>query len=166
MYEEQEYRPMGTTKTVLLHAFYPDFDMGEDGPVNRSPIPNNPRFIWMLQDGPEIVDMFVTEPGETVEYGDISVTFTDYHRYTGLQVVHDPGVPLFFLGSGIMVLGLLFSFYLYPRRIWAVIMPGEQDEQDGQAKVIIGGKGLKDRKNFQLEMEKLVSQLKDQYNSD
>ncbi|HEY0635578.1 MAG TPA: cytochrome c biogenesis protein ResB [Gammaproteobacteria bacterium] len=39
-------------------------------------------------------------------------------QYTGLQVARDPGAPLIWIGSAIMVLGLFMMLYWHEYRIW------------------------------------------------
>ncbi len=55
---------------------------------------------------------------------------TEERYYTVLGVVHDRGIPLMWVGAFLMTAGLFLSFYLRPRRIWAI--------QQGND-VIIGG---------------------------
>lgn len=157
MYEGGHYHYQGENKVIYFSAFYPDYDVGVDGPINVSPKPNNPHFIWQLYVDNQMVDMFVSAPGEMVQYGNTEFKFHDYAQYTGLSVTYDPGVPVFIAGSIIMLVGLVFSFYLYPRRFWAVI-PSRQ-EGDKQ-KVIIGGRGIKDRTSFEREFNDVLIKLK------
>lgn len=158
LYEESHYHITDNT-TLMFHSFYPDYHLGPDGPTNKSPIPNNPRFIWMIYEGGEIADMFVTEPEEAVEYQDKEIQFTDYNQYTGLRVVHDPGIPVFFFGSFVMVVGLIMSFYMFPKRIWVRVKT-----KDGSSQLIIGGQGLKDRQSFTQEFNELVEDLSKEEN--
>ena len=39
--------------------------------------------------------------------------FNDFKQvyYSGLQVTKDPGVPFIYIGSGLLLLGLMFSFF-------------------------------------------------------
>ena len=43
---------------------------------------------------------------------------TEY--YTVLGVVKDRGIPIMWIGAILMMMGLLFSFYIRPKRIWAI----------------------------------------------
>jgi cytochrome c biogenesis protein len=70
--------------------------------------------------------------------------------YTVLGVVRDRGIPLMWLGAVLMIAGLFLSFYIRPRRIWAL---------DDGGRILIGGssKGnTTDLKNF---IERTVSSL-------
>ncbi len=152
MYEETSFNVLGPV-TVYMHSFFPDYELGPDGPMNKSPKPNNPHFIWMIYEGDEVVDMNVTEPEETVEYEGLELQFTDYEQFTGIAVVRDPGIPIFFFGSFLMVAGLIMSFYLYPKRVWARVTDISTDETT----FIVAGRGLKDTQGFKREFIELIS---------
>ena len=154
MYEGGHFHYPQKNKVVYFHSFYPDYDVGIDGPINVSPKPNNPHFIWLLYVDNQMEDMFVSAPGEAIEYRDTMFKFHDYSQYTGLRVVHDPGVPVFIAGSILMLVGLILSFYLYPRRVWAVV-----SSQGDKSKIIAGGRGLKDKASFNQEFEKIMEKL-------
>jgi cytochrome c biogenesis protein len=44
-------------------------------------------------------------------------------KWTGLQVVQDPGVPVIWTGCILMMLGIYFSFFIYHRRVWVRLRP-------------------------------------------
>jgi len=43
--------------------------------------------------------------------------------YTGIQVTHDPGVPVVWIGFLLLVLGLIMTFFTSHQRIWIRITP-------------------------------------------
>ncbi len=51
-----------------------------------------------------------------------SVEKTEY--YTVLGVVSDRGIPIMWIGAILMMMGLLFSFYIRPKRIWVIQSEG------------------------------------------
>ena len=66
------------------------------------------------------VSMIVND-NELVSLDRQTATFTISigQRYaTGLQVVKDPGVWIFYLGCGVMMLGLYISFFMSHSRVW------------------------------------------------
>ena len=155
--EGRHYHYRFENLTVHFEAFYPDFAYDQDGrPVNRSPHPNNPKFIWYLMDeNGEVVDMVISEKGETYEYEDVEFTFTDYDQYTVLRVVRDPSIPIFYFGSALMMFGLVLSFFFFPRRIWALIEPVETDK----SKLIIGGQSFKSKVQFEEDFKELINHI-------
>jgi cytochrome c biogenesis protein len=72
-------------------------------------------------------------------------------KWTGLQVAKDPGVPLIWIGSGLMILGLYLSFFVFHRRLWVRVRPA------GPAKLTleIFGHTRKAEGNFQKEIQRL-----------
>ncbi|AFL99645.1 ResB protein required for cytochrome c biosynthesis [Desulfitobacterium dehalogenans ATCC 51507] len=50
--------------------------------------------------------------------GVYDIVFTGPTNFTGLVVKKDPGVPLIWLGCGMLFLGLVLSFYLKPQTLW------------------------------------------------
>ena len=52
-----------------------------------------------------------------------------------------------------MVAGLIMSFYLYPKRVWARVTDISTDETT----FIIAGRGLKDTQGFKREFIELIS---------
>ncbi|QQS02558.1 MAG: cytochrome c biogenesis protein ResB [Austwickia sp.] len=73
----------------------------------------------------------VVDQGKTVRIGDLDYTFERERQYTGLMVVRDPGATFVWVGSVLMVLGLIATMFLRHRRIWARI----ESRDDGGADV-------------------------------
>ncbi len=46
-------------------------------------------------------------------------------KFTGLQIAKDPGAWLVWTGSTMLVVGLTLSAFIYHRRIWVKLLPGE-----------------------------------------
>jgi len=65
----------------------------------------------------------VIDQGQPVRVGDLTVTFERELRYTNLQVAYNPGIPIFFIASVLLVGGLVVSFYFPQRRIRGIITP-------------------------------------------
>ncbi|MCL2336057.1 MAG: cytochrome c biogenesis protein ResB [Firmicutes bacterium] len=108
--------------------FYPDYYSSAAGhPENRSPLPQNPRVLYILYQGDQVLQYDLAELDKPVKVNDIiTVTFNGYRNYTGLQIVKDPGIPIVYIGSVLMMLGLLLSFYVFPQRIWAMVTPAPE----------------------------------------
>ena len=65
----------------------------------------------------------VIDQGTPVQIGEFLVTFEREMRYTNLQVAYNPGIPIFFIASVLLVGGLVVSFYFPLRRIRGIITP-------------------------------------------
>lgn len=60
----------------------------------------------------------VVDQGKSVRIGELDYTFERERQYTGLMIVRDPGAPFVWVGSVLMVLGLISTMFLRHRRIW------------------------------------------------
>lgn len=63
--------------------------------------------------------------GQPKKLGDLEYTFVRERQFTGLQVTKDPGSPVIWVASALMVLGTMLAFYFPHRRLWARV---EADE--------------------------------------
>lgn len=69
------------------------------------------------------IDIKVIDQGKPATVGGLEVTFVREHQFTGLIVARDPGVPLVWGGSILLVLGVSLVFFFPHRRAWALIRP-------------------------------------------
>jgi cytochrome c biogenesis protein len=60
---------------------------------------------------------------DTVELGNMAVTFVREKRFTVLQVARNPGIPIFIAASLLLVGGLGVTFYFPHRRIRGIVTP-------------------------------------------
>jgi cytochrome c biogenesis protein len=63
----------------------------------------------------------VVGQGDTVTLGGINVQFLRERRFTSLQVARNPGVPIFWTASVLLVGGLAVTFYFPHRRVRAIV---------------------------------------------
>jgi cytochrome c biogenesis protein len=59
--------------------------------------------------------------GETIELGDLSLTFVREKRFSVLQAGSNPGIPLFFVAAVLLVGGLGITFYFPHRRLRGIV---------------------------------------------
>lgn len=80
-----------------------------------------------------------------------TLTFDDVAGFTGLQVKKDPGVSVVWLGSALLMLGLILSFY------WrSVTITGLLDQQ---GELTVGAQTGKVRLGIQEEFDRIVAEL-------
>jgi cytochrome c biogenesis protein len=72
-------------------------------------------------DGTEPIAMQTLDQGTPATIEGLTVTFQRENAYTGLMVARDPGVPLVWLGSVMLLIGFVAVFMFPHRRIWARI---------------------------------------------
>ena len=83
------------------------------------------------------------ELGQTLNFGEGTITFDGYRSWVNLQIVNDPGKSYALFGAIFALLGLLFSLFARQRRIW--VKAGNQVEIAGLAKN--AAPGLQDELN-------------------
>lgn len=59
--------------------------------------------------------------GESIELGDLSMTFERERRFSVLQVARNPGIPIFIVAAFLLVGGLAITFYFPHRRIRGIV---------------------------------------------
>lgn len=65
----------------------------------------------------------VVGQGDTVELGGLNIQFLRERQFTLLQVGSNPGIPIFWAASFLLVAGLAIVFYFPQRRIRGIIAP-------------------------------------------
>ena len=79
--------------------------------------------------------------------------------YTGLQVSKDPGTWIVWLGSIVLILGLIVAFFISHRRVWARI----EKKGENKARLVIGGLANKATESLARELEEVLGVLKSSY---
>jgi cytochrome c biogenesis protein len=63
----------------------------------------------------------VVDQGKATTIAGLNYTFERTRQFTGLIVAHDPGVNFVWVGSTLLVIGLILVFFFPHRRIWVRI---------------------------------------------
>jgi cytochrome c biogenesis protein len=106
-----------------------------------------PQTAWVLKDLPKFDqqrndDFILTFEGVTSK------------EYTGLQVTKDPGVWVVWIGSGLMIFGLIVSFFFSHQRVWARI------PKDSEGEIVLAGSANKNRVAFEKTFGQLVDSVR------
>jgi cytochrome c biogenesis protein len=59
--------------------------------------------------------------------------------YTGLQLSHDPGVPIVAVGAFLIVAGFLITFFSSHKRFWVRV-----DEAEGKTRIMVSARSNRD----------------------
>ena len=106
-----------------------------------------PQTAWVLKDLPKFDqqrnDEFI-----------LSFEGVTSREYTGLQVTKDPGVWVVWIGSGLMIFGLIVSFFFSHQRVWARI------PKDSEGEIILAGSANKNRVAFEKTFGQLVDEVR------
>lgn len=107
-----------------------------------------PEGLWLFQDRHEMN-----------RYGDYAFAVKDIRmgKFTGLQVNKDPGVWLVWIGSLLLVGGIMTAFFLSHRRFWIRI----EKEGEDRIEVTAGGITNKNKSAFAAETAALVQRFRE-----
>ena len=84
-----------------------------------------------------------------------SITGYNGPYYTGLQVTHDPGVDIVWLGCTMLVLGIMIAFFIFHKRVWVRVVRSDK----GQVTLTVAGSINKNRSVFETEFGRLLEKL-------
>jgi len=106
-----------------------------------------PQAVWVFKDFPNLDqqrkdDFVLTLEGITAR------------EYTGLQVTRDPGVWIVWVGSGLMILGLIISFFFSHQRVWAKLPKSSEGE------IILAGSTNKNKVAFEKAFGRWVEEVR------
>jgi cytochrome c biogenesis protein len=127
---------------------------GEEGGravgVTIYPAKGEPMERWLLVDHPEY---------DQTQDGNQSYRVKDLQmkKYTGLQVNKDPGEILVWLGSLLLIAGIMIAFFLSHKKLWISL----RTDNKGKSELKIGGTANKNRNAFGMEMEQIIQDLKE-----
>ena len=62
--------------------------------------------------------------GDAADLGGLTLEFVRERRFSVFQVAYNPGIPILFAASFLLVLGLAITFYFPHRRVRALVAPG------------------------------------------
>ena len=68
---------------------------------------------------------FQLQPGQSIPAGDYEYTFLGRREYTGVLVKRDPGSAIIWVAATLLIGGLLITFYVPRRRLWARVTPNQ-----------------------------------------
>ena len=102
-----------------------------------------PRAFWVLKGLPKF---------DPQNNNDFILTFEEVtsKEYTGIQVTKDPGVWIVWIGCGLMIFGLIVSFFFSHQRIWIRIPKSSGKE------ILLAGSTNKNRVGFEKTFGHLI----------
>jgi cytochrome c biogenesis protein len=106
-----------------------------------------PKVFWVLKGG--------TKGGPKEVDGELLFTLENVttKEYTGLQVTKDPGVWIVWVGCGLMIFGLILSFFFSHQRVW-IRIPKKSGEE-----ILLAGTANKNRIGFEKKFDQLTKSL-------
>ncbi|EHL07490.1 ResB-like protein [Desulfitobacterium hafniense DP7] len=119
--------------------------------------PQESVILYQVFDEQRQLDMGQLTPGESKNIQDAyTITFDKAIAFTGLQIKADPGVGIVWLGSGLLMVGLLLSFYWRPVRIAGVL---EANHETQEATLTLGAYTGKLSMGVKEEFDRIVAEV-------
>ncbi len=118
--------------------------------LNVYPAKGSPVGLWLLVDHPEYDKQ---RGGDTY----FRVRDLKLKKYTGLQVNRDPGEILVWLGSILLIAGIMIAFFISHKKLWISL----RTDKKGRSELTIGGTANKNRDAFARELEQMIRSLKE-----
>jgi cytochrome c biogenesis protein len=105
---------------------------------------------WLLMDNPD---------HDKRRGGDYYLRVKDLtlKKFTGLQVNRDPGEMLVWLGSLLLIAGIMMAFFMSHKKLWVSL----KRDGNGGSELTIGGTANKNRASFLRETEQMIRGLKE-----
>lgn len=104
--------------SIYLYGFFPNMTITQMGePITMTEEKINPHYAVMLYEFGQHIGNYILEPGQPIDYGESIMYFEDSILYTGLTYRKDFGYFFVLAGSILMTLGIILSFYFYPKFI-------------------------------------------------
>ncbi len=91
--------------------------------VMLSQTPQGSPYLTIL--GPVDGQALTVYPNQPVRIGDREYTFEGQRAFAGIQVRRDPGVDFIWIATGLLIAGLLVTFYIPRLRLWARVRGDE-----------------------------------------
>lgn len=106
-----------------------------------------PQAVWVLKNFPRL---------DQQRDNDFTLTLegVNSREYTGLQVTRDPGVWIVWIGSGLMILGLIMSFFFSHQRVWVRLPKSSEGE------ILLAGSTNKNRVTFEKAFGQWVEEVR------
>jgi cytochrome c biogenesis protein len=152
----------GTGDEVEFLRFEPDFVMDADRRVSSrsSEIRNPAAQIRVYRDGEPHYRQWVFAEFPHVHVPQDVTHLFELRRFasrefTGLQVAYDRGVPVVWVGCGLLVTGLVLSFTVRHRRVWIRV---EADGRGSRMTLAAGSRG--GLRRFEQSIDELVRSLR------
>jgi len=112
---------------VALSLVAPDVNVPNAPELDTLDLRSGQMFLMLRPAGPNsaiaVPQTAVLTQGQPRELGGLRFTFVREQRFSLLQVAHNPGIPIFYAASFLLVGGLAITFYFPHRRLRGVVAP-------------------------------------------
>lgn len=139
---KEPYKPEWSPFEFMMVDFMPDFRIINDRFVSVSHELNNPAAMIVAYDSTgNVVGRAWAFPQDRMSMAghvtsmpfEFTFISAEPEYESGMQMTHDPGKPLVWLGCLLFTLGMIMSFYVPYRESWLLVYP------DGRTHLVISG---------------------------
>lgn len=157
-----------------------DLDLQMD---QRVPVPETPfvlqavRYVNNLSDLGPALGVILFKDQEEVDHSWILANHPEFHGnrlgdirvkvkelktsyVSGLQVNQDPGVWFIWIGSSLMLIGFMVTFYFSHQQVWIWVREKKDSKGGDRTEVMIGATAQKNRGAFVLKMEQITQKVR------
>lgn len=109
---------------VEIDQYFPDYYLDNGEPRSKSKYPKNPAFVFFIyppnSDDPEVSFVGIRKNIDATGENEYKLALQDFEMrdVSGIMVIRDYTLPLFFLGGVIFMIGVIQGMYWQHRRIW------------------------------------------------
>ncbi|HEY9086308.1 MAG TPA: cytochrome c biogenesis protein ResB [Candidatus Tyrphobacter sp.] len=155
MMEGEALQIPGTSRSVVYERFVPTIDR-RTGMPSADPRITDPAVVLTVADAGSAIGSVLVPLHAGIDLGNgwRIVPVRDV-VYSGFQYRYDPGVPLVAVGAGLLLVGLVISFYFLPARLFVRVDPGT----GGFSTVGLAATTVKGYDIFETQFHELVSHL-------
>ncbi len=146
----------GTGRSVVYVSFVPTIDPRTHLPSPDPRISDPGAVLGVIESGVPLGEMLLPLRSP-LDLGD-GWRVVPAHEvvYSGFQYRYDPGVPLVAAGAGLLLIGLIISFYFLPARLHVRV----DDAGEGRCTVGVAATTVKGYDIFEEAFHDLIAQLK------
>ncbi len=102
---------------MQINHIYPDFVATKSGFGSKSNELNNPKILYSIFYGGQVVDMNIVSPNEDIHWQNFRFKFNTPEQYTYLSINKMNGKIGAIISSVILMTGLFLTFYLKPKQL-------------------------------------------------
>lgn len=140
--------PGGEVTFQFLRFFPKVHTFGEGVQLALFPKGQPPQRIWLFK---RIPDFDEKREGRFI----LSLRDIFMKEFTVLQVAKDPGVWVVWIGSTLLIVGIVMAFFILHRRLWVYIA----GKEGGLQEVVLGGNTHRNRVSFEKEFSEIIKGL-------
>ncbi len=128
------------------------------GKITESNVEQEPILFLKIFDKENEIFDGTMKLNDTLQINDILLGFYDIKYWSNFYIVKDDGTIFVYAGIGMIILGLLMSFFIVQKKVWVEVVEGEKDNG---TEIFIGGRADKFRALYEEEFKDIVNGIRE-----